>query len=142
MARYIDAEDFAKRLAMEVYMAEDEDFTQAFVKGMQLVKKAEDETPTADVVPRVEYEELIYKLECLLCCASGSKLSKHTYDLKTMETVVNDYINESYYDGAKDTAKEIFAEICSVEHEGGFVVLTARELAELKKKYVEGKTDE
>ena len=37
----------------------------------------------------------------------------------------------------QDYAREIFAEICSVEHEGGFVVLTARELAELKKKYTE-----
>ena len=39
MARYIDAEQFAKNLSMLVYMAEDEDFTQAFVKGMQLVKE-------------------------------------------------------------------------------------------------------
>lgn len=62
MPRYIDAEDFAKRLAMEVYMAEDEDFTQAFVKGMQLVKKAEDATPTADVVPRAEVSEMFHEI--------------------------------------------------------------------------------
>ena len=50
MARYIDAELFDKKLAMEVYLADDEDFTKAFVRGMELVKKAENKTPTADVV--------------------------------------------------------------------------------------------
>lgn len=80
-----------------------------------------------DVVPREEHEELIYKLECLLCCASGGKLSKHTYDLKTMETVVNDYINESYYDGAKDTAKEIFHEIFEIIKKYEFDALAAKE---------------
>ena len=49
MARYIDAELFDKKLAMEVYLADDEDFTKAFVRGMELVKKAENETPIADV---------------------------------------------------------------------------------------------
>ena len=49
MARYIDAELFDKKLAMEVYLADDEDFTKAFVRGMELVKKAENEIPTADV---------------------------------------------------------------------------------------------
>ena len=49
MARYIDAELFDKKLAMEVYLADDEDFTKAFVRGMELVKRAENETPTADV---------------------------------------------------------------------------------------------
>lgn len=32
MARYIDAELFDKKLAMEVYLADDEDFTKAFVR--------------------------------------------------------------------------------------------------------------
>lgn len=49
MPRYIDAELFSKNLMMQVYLADDEDFTKAFVKGMELVKKAEEETPTADV---------------------------------------------------------------------------------------------
>lgn len=49
MPRYIDAELFSKNLTMQVYLADDEDFTKAFVKGMELVKKAEEETPTADV---------------------------------------------------------------------------------------------
>lgn len=71
--------------------------------------------PDADVAPREEVDEIIYKLECLLCHATGSKLSKHTYDLRTMETVVTDYINESYDEGYRDAksevAKVIFQEI-------------------------------
>ncbi len=53
------------------------------------------------------FDNLIYKLECLLCHATGSKLSKHTYDLKTMETVVTDYVNESYDEGYKDGRAEV-----------------------------------
>lgn len=49
MPRYIDAELFSKNLMMQVYLADDEDFTKAFVRGMELVKKAEEETPTVDV---------------------------------------------------------------------------------------------
>lgn len=49
MPRYIDAELFSKNLMIQVYLADDEEFTKAFVKGMELVKKAEEETPTADV---------------------------------------------------------------------------------------------
>lgn len=49
MSRYIDAELFSKNLMIQVYLADDEEFTKAFVRGMELVKKAEEETPTADV---------------------------------------------------------------------------------------------
>ena len=107
--RYINAYDFAETIEnLDITVAgKPARWNDAKYTVLQKIAQC----PDADVVPREEHEELIYKLECLLCCASGSKLSKHTYDLKTMETVVNDYINESYYDGAKDTAKEIFAEI-------------------------------
>lgn len=78
-------------------------------------RKLMEDAPIADVVPRDEYEALIYKLECLLCHATGGKLSKHTYDLRTMETVVNDYINESCDEGFEalelEVAREIFEEI-------------------------------
>lgn len=49
-------------------------------------------------------EELIYKLECLLCHATGSKLSKHTYTLQVMESAVNDYV-EKCCDEARAEAK-------------------------------------
>lgn len=60
MSRYIDAELFSKNLMIQVYLADDEDFTKAFVKGMELVKKAEEETPTADVqeVRHGKWEEI------------------------------------------------------------------------------------
>ena len=53
---------------------------------------------TTDVMPESEVDEpiytdeLIYKLECLLCHATGNRLSKHTYDLRTMESAVTDYV--------------------------------------------------
>ena len=39
-------------------------------------------------------EELKHKLECLLCHATGNKLSKSTYSLETMERAVTDYIED------------------------------------------------
>lgn len=66
---------------------------------------------TADVVTKSEVEELIYKLECLLCHATGGKLSKYTYDLMTMEAVVTDYIDEAYSEGVENGYKKCSAEI-------------------------------
>ena len=71
MPRYIDAELFSKNLMMQVYLADDEDFTKAFVKGMELVKKAEEETPTADVQEMKHAKNLCEDypslFECSLC---------------------------------------------------------------------------
>lgn len=53
---------------------------------------------------RSEIDNLVYKLECLLCHATGNKLSKHTYDLRTMELAVNDYV-EKCCDEARSEAK-------------------------------------
>ena len=72
MARYIDAELFDKKLAMEVYFADDEDFTKAFVRGMELVKKAENETPTADVQEVVRCKDCKYFYQ-----DSNIKVCKH-----------------------------------------------------------------
>jgi hypothetical protein len=120
--------------------------------------------PTADVVPKSDVDELIYKLECLLCHATGGRLSKHTYDLMTMEAVVTDYIDEAYCEG-KETAKsevarEIFEEIEKAMADLEYRANTPRKtvkveelkdqvnwvlhevvpktIAELKKKYTEG----
>lgn len=72
------------------------------------------------VVPRARFEELIYKLECLLCHATGGKLSKHTYDLRTMETVVTDHFDDIYSEGVeegyKNCAEEILAIIDQRQH--------------------------
>ena len=107
MARYIDLDDkkFPKRY----------DDLGDFARGWNACLGTIYKLQTADVAPKSEVDELIYKLECLLCHATGGKLSKHTYDLRTMETVVTDYIQESYdegyKDGGTDVAREIFAEI-------------------------------
>lgn len=55
-------------------------------------------------IARKYYEEVVYMLECLLCYATGGKLSKHTYSLKTMEIAVDDYIDECCAE--KDAEKE------------------------------------
>ena len=101
--------------------------------------------PTADVVAKSEVEKIIGKFECFLCHVTGSRLSKHTYDLRTMETVATDCINETYNDGYgegyKDCAREIFEEIeCFIET-SSLCSLDQQEvldyIAELKKKYTE-----
>lgn len=63
-------------------------------------------------VKRKDFEEVVYKLECLLCHVTGGKLSKYTYSLKTMESAATDYMN--------DWADEILRE----EQEGGVIALT------------------
>lgn len=70
--------------------------------GLRAVKKAE-ETINRQ---QAEIEEITYKLECLLCQATGSKLSKSTYSLKTMETALNDYINECCGEAKDEAIKE------------------------------------
>ena len=40
------------------------------------------------------YEELIYKTECLLCHATGNKFSKYTYTIQEMISFVDDYIQD------------------------------------------------
>lgn len=71
MPRYIDAELFSKNLMMQVYLAEDEDFTKAFVRGMELVKKAEEETPTADVQEVKHGRWLFGRFGCGWCSECG-----------------------------------------------------------------------
>lgn len=66
-----------------------------------------DSDATPDPVASREVEQLIYKLECLLCHATGGLLSKHTYDLKTMESVVTDYIEKSCDEARAETKSEV-----------------------------------
>ena len=57
-----------------------------------------------------DYEEAVYKLECLLCHATGNRLSKHTYSLGVMMRAVCDHItdvcNEALQDFIDDKRKE------------------------------------
>lgn len=145
MARYIDADALIENIK-RVYCTDCNNYNEVRCRacGTDDAMAMIEDAPTADVAPRAEVEELIYKLECLLCHATGGKLSKHTYDLKTMETAVTDYINESYSDGMAEVAKEIFEEIASkqitiVDHVGTMgVVVLLKDIFELKKKYTGG----
>ena len=56
-----------------------------------------------------EIERLTYELECLLCHATGNKLSEHTYPLGTMENCVDEYIDECCEEAKAEAIKE-FAE--------------------------------
>lgn len=112
-----------------------------FVFTSKWIKEMMDDLPGADVAPKSEVEELICKLECFLCHVTGGRLSKHTYDLKTMETVATDCINETYNDGYgagyKDCAREIFEEIEKL-HLHVTNEFDVRRYAELKKKHLKG----
>ena len=66
-----------------------------------------DSDATPDPAASREVEQLIYKLECLLCHATGGLLSKHTYDLKTMESVVTDYIEKSCDEARAEAKSEV-----------------------------------
>ena len=102
--RYIDADEIDYTVTM---VGRDE---YAGVRAVAFESDI-DAMPTADVAPRSEFEELVCKLERLLCHATGGKLSKHTYELWVMETAVTDHINEAYSDGLEDGYKECAKEI-------------------------------
>ena len=49
------------------------------------------------------YEELIYKTECLLCHATGNKFSKYTYTIQEMLSFVDDYIQDCCDEAVEET---------------------------------------
>ena len=121
-------------------------FPDAFENTEWSKKPCDHFKPTADVVPKSEVDKLIGKFECFLCHATGGRLSKHTYDLGTMESVATDCINETYNDGYgegyKECASEIFEEIWEMfipekSATDCAYYFDMYELAELKKKYTE-----
>ena len=65
-----------------------------------------------DLINRLqaENEELAYKLGCLLCHATGGKLSKHTYPLGTMESYVNYNIQEYCEEAEAEVKAEAYKE--------------------------------
>lgn len=63
---------------------------------------------------RAENEELAYKLGCLLCHATGGKLSKHTYPLGYMECFVNDNIQDYCEEAEKEAKAEAYKEFAEL----------------------------
>ena len=119
MARYIDADKLIAHLKDEIEgckppfggRANGKSIAYGTELGLKSAISFAETLSTADVAPKSEVANLIYKLECLLCHATGGKLSKHSYDLKTMETAVNDYINESYEEGYKEAQEELYSDV-------------------------------
>lgn len=58
-------------------------------------------------VSRKKYDNVVHKLECLLCHATGNRLSKHTYDLRTMESAVTDYVERCCDEARAETKSEV-----------------------------------
>lgn len=58
-------------------------------------------------VSRKKYDDVVYKLECLLCNATGGKLSKHTYTWQTMVSAVMDYIQDCCNEYVKESNSEV-----------------------------------
>jgi hypothetical protein len=152
MTRYIDADLLLEEVENNTplnFSDSERELAEQF--DFKVFKHIIEYQPTADVVPKSEVENLIYKLECLLCHSTGGMLSKYSYDLQTMESVVTDYINKVYYEGydeAKaEVAREIFEEIEEMLISSSLLLdctmlIDTEMLAELKKKYTEGEPNE
>lgn len=56
-------------------------------------------------VRRKHYDEMVYKLECLLCHATGGRYSKAGYRLEDMELMVNDYIEDCVSEAIEENVK-------------------------------------
>ena len=63
---------------------------------------------------QAEIDQLIYKLECLLCHSTGGKLSKYTYSLETMYSAVDDEVQDCCEEIRAEAIKE-FAEKLKAE---------------------------
>lgn len=48
---------------------------------------------------------MVYKLECLLCHATGGRYSKAGYRLEDMERMVNDYIEDCVSEALEENVK-------------------------------------
>lgn len=95
-----------------------ENAADTFGKELMLKK------PTAES-DKAEIEEMRYKLECLLCHATGGKLSKSTYTLRTMEAAVTDYINDCNYETEAEIRAEAVKEFAERLHEKLSTIQTA-----------------
>lgn len=73
-----------------------------------------------------ENDELVHKLECLLCHSTGGKLSKHIYPLDAMERCVNDTIQEYCEEAQAEAHKEFAEKLCEDRVSNDPVVIAAK----------------
>ena len=135
MARYIDA---------DALIAE---YDRVHVGPAGGARKLMVDAPTADVAPKSEVERLTVELDAMRGAANTYKMHyenarKEIERLKDNNTGV---AFKHYFDGRKETAREIFAEIEDdyadylFDGRHNILVLTEKDFAELKKKYTEEK---
>jgi hypothetical protein len=96
--------DIEKKTMLDGYAS----YKLEFVKKWLQENFEEIEFDIGDLINRqkAEIDELTEKLECLLCHATGSKLSKSTYSLRTMESAVNDEVQECCEEARAEAIKE------------------------------------
>lgn len=126
MARYINAFEFKQKL-----LAERDEIplciTQRYSFGVPEVNKhgasvrcgirkalrCMERTQTAHVVDYEEYRDVVYKLECLLCYATGNRYSKSEYSLQDMERMVDDYVQQLIDEATENTvSREEYERVC------------------------------
>lgn len=95
--RLIDAVRFREALE-RYYNAPHVTMFNNYSKGMRVAidtcVELLDAQRTIDAVEVDEHDAVVYKLECLLCHATGGQYSKAGYSLEDMERMVTDYIEE------------------------------------------------
>ena len=82
-------------------------------------------------VSRKKYDEVVHKLETVLCCAT-LKLSKASYPIDVMTKAVGQRLREKYDEGYQDAKKEVAAEVIARMDE---------KIDEIYERYVFGDTD-
>ena len=55
------------------------------------------------------YDEVVYKLECLLCHATGGRYSKSGYQLSDMERMVTDYVESRIEEAVEEATAALKA---------------------------------
>lgn len=90
-------------------------------------------------VSKKKYDEVVYKLESLLCYATGSRLSKHTYKLRVMQEAVLDNLtrlrDDDVYEAITKFADDIKLEFYR-EFDEIIPSIMADKIDELVKQYI------
>ena len=132
MARYIDAEKLCKSLRdMAFYQ---NPYKQSTILG---VVSSIENFSTADVVPKSEVENLLKENERWMLEYEGFRAASKQ---------IIEELKAALAEAKVEVAREIFEEIESIclKHVDRYdrYIMCCEELAELKKKYIGGKTDE
>ena len=126
MARYINAFEFKQKLLEErdkipLTITQRYSFGVPEINryganvrcGIRKALRCMERTQTAHVVDYEEYRDVVYKLECLLCYATGNRYSKSEYSLQDMERMVDDYVQQLIDEATDNTvSREEYERVC------------------------------